>query len=40
MYAALRRIYKNTKKESYLTNAVAEGWITEDEKAKIMGEIN
>lgn len=36
MYAALKRIYKNTKNETYLTNAVAKGFITEEEKAEIM----
>lgn len=36
MYAALRRIYYSTKKESYLSNAVAKGWITEMEKAEII----
>lgn len=39
MRAALERIYKNTKNEAYLTNAVAKGLITEEEKAAIMAAI-
>ena len=40
MYAALLRIYRNTKDETYLTNAVAKGWLTDEEKQQIMAEIN
>lgn len=36
MYATLKRIYTNTKNEMYLTNAVAKGWITEEQKADII----
>lgn len=36
MYATLERIYKNTHNESYLTAAVGKGWITEQEKQKII----
>lgn len=39
MYAALLRIYKSTKNEAYLTNAVAKGWITEGQKAEIMASV-
>ncbi len=36
MYAALQRIYGNTKNETYLTNAVEKGWITQKEKEQII----
>lgn len=36
MYAALKRIYANTKNATYLTNAVKKGWITEAEKEQII----
>lgn len=36
MYATLKRIYRNTGNEMYLTNAVAKGWITEEQKADII----
>ena len=40
MYAALMRIYRNTKDETYLTNAVAKGWLTDEEKQQIIAEVN
>ena len=40
MYAALLRIYRNTKDEIYLTNAVTKGWLTDEEKQQIMAEVN
>lgn len=36
MYLAMQRIYNKTKDEKYLVNAVAKGWITENEKKEIM----
>lgn len=39
MFETLKRIYDKTKKESYLVNAVAKGWITEDEKEEIITSI-
>lgn len=39
MFDTLKRIYGNTKKVSYLVNAVAKGWITEDEKAEIIAAV-
>ena len=36
MFETLKRIYKKTKQESYLTNAVKKNWITEQEKEEIM----
>lgn len=36
MFATLKRIYTKTKDEMYLTNAVAKGWITEEQKADII----
>lgn len=36
MYAALKRIYGNTKNEAYLANAVTKGYITEVQKDEIM----
>lgn len=38
MVETLKRIYKNTRNESYLDNAVKKGWITEKEKHEIMAE--
>lgn len=40
MYAALMRIYRNTKDETYLTNAVTKGWLTDEEKQQIIAEVN
>lgn len=34
MIAALKRIYKKTNDETYLTNAVLEGYITEMRRRK------
>lgn len=39
MYEALKRIYRNTKNETYLANAVLKEWITKEEKAKIMADV-
>lgn len=39
MYAALMRIYRNTKDETYLTNAVVKGWLTDEEKQQIIAEV-
>lgn len=39
MYATLKRIYANTKNETYLTNAVAKGWITEEQKEEIIASV-
>ena len=39
MYEALTRIYRNTKDETYLTNAVAKGWLTDEEKQQIIAEV-
>lgn len=39
MLSAVKRIYANIKKESYLTNAVAKGYITADQKEEIMAEV-
>lgn len=39
MFEAMKRIYANTKNVTYLTNAVAKGWITEDQKAKIIASV-
>ena len=36
MFAALKRIYSNTRNEAYLTNAVTKKFITEEEKTEIM----
>lgn len=36
MYAALKRIYENTQNTTYLVNAVKKGWITEEEKERII----
>lgn len=40
MYEALMRIYRNTKDETYLTNAVTKGWLTDEEKQQIIAEVN
>ena len=40
MYAALMRIYRNTKDETYLTNAVTKGWLTDEEKQQIIAEVS
>lgn len=39
MIATLKRIYKNTHNVKYLTNAVKQGFITEDDKARIIAEV-
>ena len=39
MYAALMRIYSNTKDETYLTNAVVKGWLTDEDKPQIIAEV-
>lgn len=39
MYATLKRIYAKTQDEMYLTNAVGKGWITEEQKARIMASV-
>nr|DAJ20790.1 MAG TPA: hypothetical protein [Myoviridae sp. ctEXz2] len=36
MVAALKRIYNKTKDNTYLVNAVLEGYITEAEKEEIL----
>ena len=38
MYETLKRIYKTTGSEIYLTNAVKKKWITAAEKADIMAD--
>lgn len=38
MYETLKRIYRTTGSEIYLTNAVKKKWITESEKKAIMAE--
>ena len=40
MYEALTRIYRNTKDETYLTNAVTKGWLTDEEKQQIIAEVS
>ena len=40
MYEALTRIYRNTKDEAYLTNAVTKGWLTDEEKQQIIAEVS
>ena len=40
MIQTLTRIYRETGHEQYLTNAVKKKWITEEEKAQIMAEVN
>ena len=40
MIQTLTRIYRGTGNEQYLTNAVKKKWITEEEKAQIMAEVN
>ena len=37
MYETILRLYKKTKNESVVTNALAKGWITEDEANTILG---
>lgn len=39
MYEALMRIYRNTKDETYLNNAVTKGWLTDEEKQQIIAEV-
>ena len=39
MLSAIKRIYGNTRNETYLVNAVAKGYITEAQKEEIMAEI-
>lgn len=39
MYMSLKRIYSNTKNETYLINAVKKGWITEAEKEQIIASV-
>lgn len=39
MYATLKRIYKNTRNILVLDRAIEEGWITEDDKARILLEV-
>ena len=36
MFETMKRIYKKTNDETYLTNAVLEGYITEAEKEEIL----
>jgi len=38
MYETLKRLYNSTKNETLLTNAVKKGWITEEQKERIMTE--
>ena len=40
MYATLKRIYKNTKKVLVLDRAIEEGWIGEEDKVKILSEVD
>ena len=40
MIQTLTRIYRETGNEQYLTNAVKKKWITEEEKAQIMADVN
>lgn len=39
MYNALKRLYSRGKDETILINAVKKGWLSEDDKAKIMEEV-
>lgn len=39
MIRTLTRIYKETRNETYLDNAIKKRWITEAEKAEIMSYI-
>ena len=39
MYDTLKRIYKRTMNIKYLNNGVKKGWITEEEKEKIIHEV-
>lgn len=36
MYETLERIYRKTKDEKYLKNALKKSWLSEEEKAQIM----
>lgn len=38
MFESLKRIYEKTGAINYLENAIKKGWITEEEKAKIIAE--
>ena len=38
MYETLKRLYSLMKNETQLTKAVKKGWITEEQKEKIMTE--
>lgn len=40
MYITLERIYEKTKNAALLENAVTKGWITEDEKQRIIDGTN
>lgn len=39
MFTALERIYRNTKDEKYLNNAVKKNFITEEEKEQIIAAV-
>lgn len=39
MFETLKRIYDKTRDEKYLTNAVAKGWITEEQKEAIKASV-
>ena len=39
MYNALKRLYANSKDEIILINAIKKGWLSEEDKAKIMEEV-
>jgi len=38
MYETLKRLYSLMKNETQLSNAVKKGWITEEQKERIMEE--
>lgn len=39
MFETLKRIYKKTQDQTYLTNAVSRGWITEEQKEEIIASV-
>ena len=39
MYDTLKRIYRRTMNIKYLNNGVKKGWITEEEKERIIHEV-
>ena len=39
MYRTIKRIYEKTKDAEIVVKALEKGWITEDQKKEILGEI-